>query len=216
MFKACVFDLDGTLIDSLRDLANSSNYAMRMQGYPEHDLQSYRFFVGSGVSKLLHDILPEEDRTPEIIQRSREYFNEYYDAHFQDNTAPYEGIKDMLERLKSKNFKLAVVSNKPNDFVRKIVYNIFKDGAFEVVFGQREGIPRKPDPAGVLEACKLMKVSPENCVYLGDSGIDMKTATAAGMYPVGVLWGFRGEGELMDNGAKALIKKPVELFDLLK
>jgi phosphoglycolate phosphatase len=214
MYDSCVFDLDGTLVNSLRDLALSTNHALDAQGFPTHDVEEYRYFIGKGVTKLIENVLPEASRTPEIILRTREMFDRHYGAHYLDNTLPYEGIPQLLQALAEKGFRLAVVSNKPDEFVKKLVSELFS-GCFGAVIGQREGVPRKPDPASVFEACSLMGANPKHCVYLGDSGVDMLTAAAAGCYPVGVLWGFRGREELLENGALALIEKPNDLIALL-
>jgi len=214
MQNACVFDLDGTLINSLKDLAISSNYALEVQGFPTHETEEYRYFVGRGAQKLIEDILPEAIRTPEIIKKTKELFNDHYDAHYLDNTAPYDGISPLLAQLKQRGFRLAVVSNKPDDFVKKIVTQLF-GGSFDAVIGQREGVARKPDPASVFEACEAMGIEPQGCLYLGDSGVDMLTAKAAGMFPIGVLWGFRDRAELLENGARALIEHPSEILALI-
>lgn len=213
-YKAVVFDLDGTLINSLQDLADSTNFALQKLGYPTHQTESYRYFVGKGVAKLIEAVLPEEARNEEIEGRMRSLFDEYYDAHYLDHTLPYPSIPELIEVLKEKKFRLAVVSNKPHAFVRKMVRELFSD-SFDIVFGQREGVPRKPDPAGPLEACANMGVKPEECLYLGDSGVDMLTANAAKMTAIGVTWGFRTEEELKDNGAAYIISKPDELMRLL-
>jgi phosphoglycolate phosphatase len=215
MYQGVIFDLDGTLINSLKDLADSTNHALSVQGYPTHPDEEYRYFVGQGVLKLIEAVLPTQARNSESIAKTRALFDEYYDAHYLDKTKPYEGIDELVATLRIKGLKLAVVSNKPDEFAGKIVRSLFKNNEFNVVFGQREGIPRKPSPAGPLEACTIMGIDPKDCLYLGDLGVDMQTADAAGMYPVGVLWGFRDADELSKSGAKTLIKKPMELLEIL-
>jgi len=214
MYKACVFDLDGTLLNSLKDLAISANHALEAQGFSAHEIDEYRYFVGRGVPKLIEATLPEDARTPEILSKTRDLFNGYYDAHYRDYTLPYDGIPELLAELKKLDFKLAVVSNKPQNFTRKLVTEIFGD-CFDVVIGAREGLPAKPDPAGAFEACAVMEVRPSRCIYLGDSGVDMLTAKAAGMLATGVLWGFRSRDELLENGALELISHPSEVLKLI-
>lgn len=213
MFRACMFDLDGTLVDSLADLAASSNHALAQMGFPTHATEDYRRFVGRGVAKMIEDILPERSRTPETIERTRRLFEDHYGVHCLDHTRPYEGVRELLSDLGG--YECAVVSNKPDEFAKRIVRALFGD-RFDVVIGQREGIPHKPDPTGPLEACRLLGVRPEECVYLGDSGVDMLTARAAGMFPAGALWGFRTRQELVDNGAAALVEAPGGLLDVLE
>jgi phosphoglycolate phosphatase len=213
VFHACLFDLDGTLVDSLADLAASANRALAGQGLPTHATDEYRRFVGRGVAKLIEDMLPAYAKAPESLERTRSLFEEHYSLHCLDRSRPYEGVEQLLSNLRG--YECAVVSNKPDVFVHKIVSALFGN-RFEVVMGQREGIPRKPDPAGTIEACSLMGVEPARCLYLGDSGIDMMTARAAGMFPAGALWGFGTRQELVENGAQALCEKPEDLLDLLE
>lgn len=214
-FGAAVFDLDGTLINSLRDLADSTNYALNTLGYPTYPVDRYRYLVGSGVAKLIIDALPEGAREDETIRaKVRALFDEYYGKNYLRHTRPYDGVDSLLKSLKARGMRLAVVSNKPDAFVKELVGTLF-GGVFDTVSGQKEGVPRKPDPAGALLAAKEMDVPPSECVYLGDSGVDMETAVAAGMFPVGALWGFRTEDELQNAGAKACIEAPGVLLDLL-
>ncbi|MBP2645275.1 MAG: HAD-superfamily hydrolase, subfamily variant 3 [Firmicutes bacterium] len=210
-FSTCIFDLDGTLVNSLADLANSTNSALAALGYPSHPIDNYRYFVGRGVAKLIEVSLPEEARTKEIALEARRLFDEHYSSHYLDNTHPYDGITDLLTALQNKHIRLAVVSNKPQIYVDKIVHHLFP-AVFSICLGQRLGIPRKPDPTGVLEACSALGATAQSSLYVGDSGLDMQTAVAAGCYPVGVLWGFRAKPELESNGAKALVSTPAELL----
>jgi phosphoglycolate phosphatase len=214
MFKACIFDLDGTLVDSLKDLAVSVNHALGLQGLPTHEVEKYRYFVGRGAAKLVEEVLPEGQRDKLTQEATSKLFNEYYNLHFLDNTLPYDGIVALIEKLKQRGIKLAVVSNKPDLFVRKIVDNLFA-GYFDSVCGHRDDIPHKPDPTIVNEVCSLISTSPQDCVFIGDSGVDMQTANNAGMFAVGALWGFRTRDELAQNGAAALIERPEDLLALL-
>ncbi|ADU26633.1 HAD family hydrolase [Ethanoligenens harbinense] len=213
MHLACIFDLDGTLADSLQDLADAANHALRAQDYPTHETPRYRFFVGNGVPKLLERVLPEHARTPETLAHTRTLFDAYYRAHGLDHTRPYTGILPLLDILGKRGVKLAVLSNKPDAFAKEIVTALFGN-RFHPVFGNRPDVPRKPDPAAALEAAEIMAVCPEQCLFLGDSGVDMQTAAAAGMIGVGVLWGFRDRAELLENGAKKLLSRPEDLLEL--
>ncbi|MBP2655560.1 MAG: HAD-superfamily hydrolase, subfamily variant 3 [Firmicutes bacterium] len=213
-FDACIFDLDGTLINSLEDLAASTNYALKKLGFPSHNIDNYRYFIGHGVTKLLEVTLPEDARIPEVIDKARKLFDEYYSTHYLDTTKPYDGIIMLIDELREKDLKLAVVSNKPHNYVEKIINSLFSD-KFDTFLGQRPGVPRKPDPTGIFDACLKLGVKSENCLYLGDSGLDMQTAVAAGAFPLGVLWGFRDRNELESYGAKAVISNPAELLEII-
>lgn len=213
MYSACLFDLDGTLADTLADLAEATNHLLRAQGYPTHEAARYRYFVGNGVPKLIERALPETARTEAILARSRELFDAYYAAHYLDHTAPYPGIPVLLEALAGQGVHLAVVTNKPDGFARQIIASLF-GARFAVVLGSRPGVPRKPDPAAALEAAGALDAAPGACLFIGDSGVDMQTAQAAGMTGVGVLWGFRDSAELLAGGAKKLISRPDELLRL--
>jgi phosphoglycolate phosphatase len=215
MHQTCIFDLDGTLINSLTDLALSSNYALEALGFPTHKIEEYRYFVGRGVAKLIEAIIPEPSRTAEVLKKARALFDEHYGTHYSDNTLPYDGIPELLSQLRQKGVKLAVVSNKPDVFVKKIVAQLFGGNYFDAVIGQQDGVPRKPDPAAVFTACRSMGVEPQDCCYIGDSGVDMLTAKASGAFAVGVLWGFRGREELLENGAQALAAHPRDLLTLI-
>lgn len=214
MHLACIFDLDGTLVNSLQDLAEASNHALRLQGYPIHGITQYRYFVGNGIPKLIERILPETARTPEILAHTRELFDAYYDVHRLDHTVPYDGILLLLDRLFEKNIQTAVVSNKADAFAKKIVSALFGD-RFRSVLGSRPNVPRKPNPAAASETASFLGVKPEQCLFVGDSGVDMQTAAAAGMTGIGVLWGFRDREELLANGAQKLIEQPENLLDAL-
>lgn len=213
--NACAFDLDGTLVNSLSDLADSANFALTQQGFSPHPVDEYRYYVGRGIPKLIESILPAEARAPELEARTKALFEEYYGLHSLDKTLPYEGIPEMISALKGQGRKIAVVSNKSDPFARRIVSAFFGD-AFDAVVGGRASLPKKPDPAAVFDACRALDVRPEQCAFVGDSGIDMQTALNAGMYPIGALWGFRSREELLENGARRLIERPSELPELLE
>lgn len=214
--RGCLFDLDGTLINSLEDLAASANFALMEQGYPLHTLEEYRYMVGYGITRLCESALPSYARTPEQIGTLRRLFNSYYAAHGMDATRPYPGINWMLQHLRANGVRLAVLTNKPDGAAHMLVERILGAGLLSVVIGQKDGRPIKPDPSTAFEAMAQMGVQPEECAYFGDSEIDMRTACAAGARGVGVLWGFRTARELLESGAMAIIKKPEEVLPLIK
>lgn len=212
-FGAVLFDLDGTLLDTLEDLAHSANRVLDARGLPRHPVEAYRYFVGEGVTMLIRRALPESHRTEEMVDTCRGEFDRDYGDNWHIRTRPYSGVPAMLDRLTERGIPMMIVSNKPDAFTRLCVVELLPNWRFDPVFGQREGIPRKPDPAGALEAAHLVGVAPRDVIYLGDSGTDMQTASAAGMYGVGALWGFRGRDELRRAGAKKLLQRPEQLLD---
>lgn len=214
-YNAILFDLDGTLLNTLEDLANAANNALTAFGLPAHPVDAYRYFIGEGAKNLMKNALPPAQRTEDIIQHCLVRFRENYEQTWDNTTRPYNGVPEMLTALQSKQIKFAVLSNKPDDFTRKCVEQLLPSWQFMCVFGQRDGVPRKPDPTAALEIAKNLKCDPAKMLYVGDSGTDMQTAVAAGMFPVGALWGFREREELLSNGAKTLIAHPSELLDLL-
>ena len=215
-FKAVCFDLDGTLLDTLDDLAYCTNKILSERGYPIHHVDEFRYFVGDGAKMLMARALPEEARNETLIEECREDFETIYRECWNRQTVPYQGIPELLNVLTKRKLKLAVLSNKPQEFTVLTVDHLLRNSNFDVILGQRENVPKKPDPTGMLEICKQLRVLSEDFLYLGDTATDMKTAVAAGCYPVGVLWGFRSEKELRGNGAKAIIKKPLDALDLLE
>ena len=215
MIKAVIFDLDGTLLNTLEDLANASNFALRSCGYNEHPIKDYIRFVGSGRYILMKRILPEEDKNnEEAIEKVLKLFDEYYGEHMHDTTKPYDGIYELIKELKIKNIKLAVVSNKPDEFAGETVNRYFGND-FEITYGLRPNHAVKPDPKTVYEVMEYLNVTKEECIYVGDSDVDMKTAQNAGVKSIGVAWGFRGEEELKSAGADYIIRTPQELVNLL-
>ena len=215
LFQAICFDLDGTLLDSLTDLANCTNAILIKRGFPGHPNDAFRYFVGDGVKTLMTRALPKEARKTSLIEECKKDFETAYREYFNEQTLPYKGIPELLEALAIRKLKLTILSNKPHEFTLLTVEQLLPDCNFEMVLGQREGFPRKPDPAGMLEICRQLELPADEFLYLGDTAIDMKTAVAAGCFPVGVLWGFRTKEELMDNGARAIVNKPLEVLELL-
>lgn len=215
MYKCAIFDLDGTLLDTIEDLAIASNYALELQGYPTHEVEKYKHFVGDGRYKLIERILPEGDRNKETIDKVVEDFDEYYGNHMIDKTKPYEGIIEMLDELKKSGIKLAVVSNKPDYFAGEVVKTFFGN-RFDVVFGHREGYKTKPDPRTVLDVIKHFGFEKDECIYIGDSDVDIKTARNANVKSIGVVWGFRGLEELKSEGADFLVQKSRDIVEIIK
>lgn len=215
MIKAVLFDLDGTLADSLEDLAVSTNYALDTLGFPVHKTEEYKYFVGDGIPKLIERALPEGEGRPEILQKTLDAFMAYYKMHYYDNTHAYNGILCLLRQLKHSGIKIAVISNKAQEMAEKVVHKLFGD-MFDAVAGKREGYLPKPDPTLTLEVIAGLGVSPGECVLAGDSGMDMAAAVNCGAVPVGVLWGFRTKEELLQNGAEYLAEKPENIFEIIK
>lgn len=213
--KLIIFDLDGTLVDSLADLADSANYTMAQMGYPAHPVESFRYFVGNGVPKLLERCLPEEKRTAENIAAAREIFAGYYNVHYADKTRPYEGIPELLDGLSKSGIKTAVATNKSEEFARIIVDKFFGD-RITTVRGGRESVPKKPAPDIVYGIMDSLGAVPENTYFAGDSDVDMYTAKNAGITAIGCLWGFRTKEELISGGAYCLAEKPADVLKILE
>ncbi len=213
MFKAIVFDLDGTLVDSLRDIAESVNAALTQHGLPGHAVEDYRWMVGDGIRRLVERALPSERR--DLIEATLAVQREYYYMHICDHSMPYPGIDELLHTLQSKPVQLGVLSNKTHALVQSLVDKVFPDHPFAVVRGARPDVPLKPDPTALREILSQWSVSAEETLYVGDSAVDMQTAIRAGAYAVGVAWGFRPREELQSNGCQALIDRPVDLLGLL-
>jgi phosphoglycolate phosphatase len=214
-FKAVLFDLDGTLLNTIEDLADSTNAALSRFGYPTHNLESYRYFIGSGVRNLIKKALPEKlQSNNNIIEQCLEEMRKQYSVRWADKTRPYNGIPELLNTLAQMGIKMCILSNKPDDFTQIIAAKLLSPWKFEEVWGERRGVPIKPDPTSAMKIAQLMGLHANDCIYLGDSGTDMQTGNAAGMYPVGAAWGFRTATELEEAGAKMIIYHPSELLKL--
>lgn len=214
MIELCVFDLDGTLIDSLEDLADSTNYALQKNGFKTYPVNKYRYFVGDGVPMLIKRALGEND-TPQAEDRVLSDFNEYYNAHYADKTRPYRGIVELLRELFARGVKTAVLSNKPDNFVKAIVSQLFPGTDFSWVQGKAEGFPKKPDPTALNHILAVLGVKKENTLYIGDSDVDVFTGKNALVKTCGVLWGFRERDELESAGADFIVSEPKEILKLL-
>ena len=215
-YQAVLFDLDGTLLDTLADLAEASNRVLAGRGLKPYPVEDYRYFVGNGVRHLLECILPRPLREKEEeIEAAIAAFQQEYAKNWQEHTKAYQGIAELLDYLSANGYRLAVLSNKPQHFTELCVHTLLADWHFDSVLGQREGIPRKPHPAGALETARVRDLPPSAILYAGDTGVDMRTAQQAGMDAVGVLWGFRDAEELRATGAELLAQTPQELIRFL-
>jgi len=214
-YRGVLFDLDGTLLDTLQDIADSVNEALSSLGLPEHEVEAYKNFVGEGRDMLTVRALPDHHRNAATVTRLIEHINEEYSKRYANNTLPYQGIPDLLDTLTIRNIKMAILSNKPHDSTEIIVSKLLSQWHFEAVIGTSSSVAKKPDPTAALHIAQQLVIDPAEFLYLGDSGVDMKTAIAINMYPVGVLWGFRSAEELLSSGAKALIEHPKDLLAFL-
>lgn len=213
-FKAVLFDLDGTLINTINDLGNATNYMLKTFSYPQHDIESYKMKVGNGMRKLMERSLPKNHRTDEEIEKALGVFMPYYIEHSADETVPYEDIIPLLNELKLKNIKTAVVTNKAHISAVDLVDKFFKN-LVDTVVGQTDKLPTKPSPDMVFAVTEALSVLPKECIFVGDSSVDMLTAKASGAYAVGVTWGFRSKQELIESGADVIIDNPLEILNLL-
>ena len=215
MKRLIVFDLDGTLINSLEDLADSANHVLTQHGFPPHPVDAYRYFVGDGVRKLIERILPEEERTDARIEQCRAEFVAYYKIHMEDKTSVYPGIIELMKALKERGLKIAVATNKVHVAVAPLMAKYFPGIHFDSMIGQREGIPVKPHPQIMYDILKETGCQQSEALHVGDTATDMQLAHSAGVTPVGVLWGYRPLEELQEAGAKFIISRPEELLGLV-
>lgn len=213
MFRCVIFDLDGTVLNTLDGLADAGNYALSQMKLPTHPTEIYRYYVGNGIPKLIERMLPK-DADEAAFSEAYEMFRSYYNTHMNDKTVPYPGIPELLRKLKEKNVKLALVSNKAHEFAAEMIERYFPK-TFDAVFGSVEGFPKKPDPYWALRALETLAVKPDEAFYVGDSGVDMQTAHRAGLIACGILWGFRDRGELEENGANLICDDPEKLFAMI-
>jgi len=211
MSRAVIFDLDGTLLDTLEDLGECTNAVLRALGHPEHPLDAYRWLVGEGMANLVRGALPEATRDAATVARGLALLEQKYEAGWRRHTAPYPGITAALGELLALRVPMAVLSNKADGFTQEMVAHYFGAGAFVRVLGSRPPTPRKPDPAAALDVAAALGVPPGEIAFVGDTRVDMETAVNAGMRPVGVTWGFRPEAELRAHGAQAIVRSPAEL-----
>lgn len=214
-FKAVLFDLDGTLLDTIDDLADSMNSVLEMFGYPTHGVDKYKYFVGDGMDVLVRRALPVSLKEESIVAGCVAAMKEEYSSRWADKTRPYEGIPELLNALSSSGVRLSILSNKPHEPTGIVVSKMLSGWKFEMVVGVRDGVPRKPDPAAAISIAESLGIVPDEFLYLGDTNTDMKTAVAAGMFPAGALWGFRTADELIETGARILVRHPADLLDFI-
>ncbi|MFA5659547.1 MAG: HAD family hydrolase [Oscillospiraceae bacterium] len=210
-----IFDLDGTLINSIEDLASSMNQALSECGLPVHELFKYYTFVGDGAAKLITRAIPEDKLSDNTIKKVREGFIRHYSENYLDKTFIYDGAAELLERLKAKGYMLAVASNKPDEFTSVIIERLFKSGSFDFVRGNILGTPHKPDPQIVFDIIKELEAEKESCIFIGDSGVDVQTAHNAGIKAIGCLWGYRDRAELENAKADYLAGHPLDILKFL-
>ncbi len=214
--KGIIFDLDGTLADTLEDIAGSMNRVLQLHGFPVHAIEGYKLLVGRGLDNLVRQALPRDSRLPEVVSACLAEMMADYEVHCLDKTCLYNGIPEMLQDLSGREIKMAVFSNKAEPLTHKIVDQLMGNIPFKKVLGARTDLPKKPDPEGALRISGMLGISPAHMIYMGDSDVDMITATRAGMFAVGVLWGFRSGEELLANGAEVLLSSPAGLLKLLE
>lgn len=216
MKKLIIFDLDGTLLDSIEDLANSVNYALSLHNFPTHPLNAFNFFIGNGLNKLLERALPEASRTQDNISKLKADFITHYHSHSDKYTKPYPGISELLKKLSNEEFQLAIASNKIHQATVDLAKHFFPDIEFVAVLGQRDGYAVKPNPAILEEIIGIAGVEKSEVLYVGDSGVDVATANNTQVDFTGVLWGFRPRKELEDVGATRFVNTTDELYSIIK
>lgn len=209
MIKLCMFDLDGTIADTIEDLANAMNYALNKNGFVSHNIEAYKIFVGDGIIKLAQRASASDDIN--VHKKIVASFDEYYSLHLTDNTKPYNGCIQMLSELEKLGIKLGVLSNKPHKYVDRILSKLYPNFNFVCRLGKREGFEPKPNPKALLQELEKLKIKKEECLYIGDSNVDILTAKNAGVHSCGVTWGFRGREELEIEGAEHIIDNPMEI-----
>lgn len=215
-YDLVIFDLDGTLLNTIEDLGQAANYALERNGYATHSMASYPYFVGNGVRRLMTRVLPEDARDDENVDRVLGDFIEYYDEHCIDFTKPYNGMPELLQDLRDMGVAMAVASNKYQKAVSKIIPHYFPDIDFVAIEGQKEGVNVKPDPSIVFSILAKTKMAKADCLYVGDSGVDMETARRACIDSVGVTWGFRSKKELVEYHANAIVGNPIDILDIVE
>lgn len=217
MKKLCIFDLDGTVLDTVGSIAYYGNYALDRHGIAPIDPDEYCYLAGDGAKTLVHRMLQMRGcDTPKLYNAVFDTYNQAYNADPTRLTTVFPGLLETLDRIKAEGVRIAIVSNKPDFAARYVAEALYGKGYFEEIIGQREGYPLKPDPTVVLELVSRMGLVPEDCIYIGDTSTDMKTGKNAGIFTVGVLWGFRGREELLSTGADVLCETPEELYEAVK
>jgi phosphoglycolate phosphatase len=213
-YSTVIFDLDGTLLNTLDDIADSANTVLRRVGYPTHEVESYKYLVGEGIEKLVRRALGDDNADDAFVARCVDEMRQEYSQRWSNNTRPYDGVPELLDSLASRRVSMNILSNKPDDFTNEMVDALLPGRTFDIVRGLIPSVPAKPDPTAAFRIAEDRGIGVEECVFVGDSNIDIQTAVAARMLPVGVLWGFRPGEELTAAGAKKLLHNPLELLDL--
>ncbi|MBR4098454.1 MAG: HAD-IA family hydrolase [Clostridium sp.] len=214
MYRFIIFDLDGTLLNTLDDLADAANHVCQAHGWPTHETEAYKYFVGNGIPKLVERFTPKQARTPWVLEQAQEEFMAYYARHKEDKTAPYPGLLQAVEQLKAAGLSLAVLSNKTDSLVRPVMARYYPE-LFPLVQGALPGLPTKPDPSLLRRLMKRMGANDAETLLVGDSDVDILTAKNGGVRSCGVLWGFRTREELEQAGASLLAETPEELVRLI-
>lgn len=215
MKSLVIFDLDGTLLNTINDLGEAANYALSQCGYPTHRISSYPYFVGNGITKLLERVLPSDSRSAENIEKLRTYFIEYYNNHDTVHTIPYNGIPELLQELSKRDIKIAVASNKYHEAVVRLIKHYFPNENWVAIEGHKEDYPVKPDPSIVFDILLKSPTPKDEVLYVGDSGVDIETARRACVDSVGVTWGFRPASELRAHYTDHIIDHPGEILNLI-
>ena len=216
MIRAILFDLDGTLVDTLDDLVAATNYALKMGGYPAREKNEIKQFIGNGNTKLIERSLPEHARSKAITEKTKQHFFDYYKQHPAEFSKPYDGIVGLLHNLRAEGIYVCIVTNKAQEMTETVVPAVFGDFKFDAIVGQSDGVPAKPQPHMAYIAMNEVGVNADECFFVGDSYTDMLTGGSGGNIPVGVLWGFREKQELLDSGARFIVKHPSEILDLVR
>lgn len=217
MIKAVLFDLDGTLVNTLGDLALSVNFVLKKHGHPTHDTESYKKFAGNGNETMVRRAMPENYRSDrEYVLKLREEFYNYYKEHCTDISCVYDGIPELFDSLRAMDISIAIVTNKAQSMTDVLVPKLMDKNIFSAIIGQRDSVPVKPEPHMPFLAMSEMDVNPDECLFVGDSNTDMETGLNCGNTPVGVLWGFRDEKELKEAGARYIVKTPDEIVGIIK
>lgn len=211
-YKGVIFDLDGTLLNTLDDLSDSANKVLEKHNFPTHSREAFKGFIGSGARKLVERMLPPEKRDDDFIDQVLKEFKTEYGNNYDNKTVPFPGIINLIHELHEGGLKLAVLSNKPHDLTVKCCESLLPVDLFEEIMGQKEGKPRKPDPTTALELAQRMKLPPEEVIFVGDSENDIHTARSGGFYPIGVTWGMRTRAELEECDTKTIIELPSDLL----
>jgi phosphoglycolate phosphatase len=211
-YRAVLFDLDGTLLDTLEDLANAVNRGLALLGLPQHKIEAFKYFVGDGREEMASRALPDGRRDKATLQQLVDFINQDYALHWNDHTGLYPGVSDLLDELTRRGVKMNILSNKPHNFTQEIASGLLKRWHFESVCGALPQVPNKPDCTQALQIARRLAIPPAEFIYLGDSDIDMRTALNAGMFPAGALWGFRTAQELRTGGAGVMLDYPTDLL----